>query len=77
MSLTRDEIMDAALKLDPAEREILAERLLLSVTAAQREQIDSEWIAEVQRRDADFAAGKMVARPVQQVVDRLSGKARK
>ncbi len=77
MALTKDEIKDAALKLDPAEREMLAEELLLSVSQSERGAIDSAWLVEARRRDADFTAGKCHAKPVDQVVARLEQKARR
>ena len=76
MTLTRDEIKSAAMRLAPAEREALAEELLLSLGDADREAVDAAWLAESRRRDADYRAGKTSAAPVQQVIDRLQAKAR-
>jgi putative addiction module component (TIGR02574 family) len=72
---TLKEIKDAALKLDPVEREMLAEELLLSVSGSDRDAIDAAWLAEAQRRDADFAAGRTGAKPVEEVIARLLKKA--
>lgn len=69
--LTREQIKTEALKLDPREREALAEELLLSISADQREAIDAAWLAEAHRRDADFMAGKASARTVEEVISRL------
>jgi putative addiction module component (TIGR02574 family) len=77
MTLTRDQIKHAALQLAPAEREALAEELLLSIGEDDRQAIDAAWLAEAHRRDADFAAGKTGARPVEQVIGHLMGKARR
>ena len=76
MTLTRDQIKSAALKLAPAEREALAEELLLSIDDTDRQSIDAAWLAEAHRRDADFVVGKTGAKPVGQVIDRLLRKAR-
>jgi putative addiction module component (TIGR02574 family) len=73
MILSKDEIKTAALQLNPAEREALAEELLLSIEGAEREAIDGAWLAEARRRDADFLAGKTTAKPVDEVIDRLRG----
>jgi putative addiction module component (TIGR02574 family) len=76
MTLTREQIKTAALQLAPAEREALAEELLLSIDEADRHSIDAAWLAEARRRDADLAAGRTSARPVDQVIERLLRKAR-
>ena len=59
--------------LDPIEREALAEELLLSIDGAERDVVDQAWLTEIRRREADFAAGKTGAKPVEQVIDRLTG----
>jgi putative addiction module component (TIGR02574 family) len=75
MTVTRDEIKSAALQLTPSEREALAEELLLSIGDADRQAIDSAWLAEIHRREAAFLAGKTGAKPADQVIDRLKAKA--
>jgi hypothetical protein len=74
--MTLQQIKDAALKLDPAQREMLAEELLRSVTREERDAIDQAWLEEAHRRDAAFASGETGAKPVQQIIDRLMQKAR-
>ena len=69
-------LLDAALDLDPAEREALAEELLLSVGGAEREAIDAAWLAEARRRDAALLAGKTRVSPVDEVVGRLKANAK-
>jgi putative addiction module component (TIGR02574 family) len=76
MPLTREQIKSAALSLDPAEREVLAEELLLSLSDVDQAEIDAAWLAEAHRRDADYAAGKTTAKPVDEVLARLQAKAR-
>jgi putative addiction module component (TIGR02574 family) len=73
--MTTDQIKTAALKLDPVEREALAQELLLSITEDDREGIDKAWLAEVHRRDAAFRSGKSHAKPVDEVINRLSNRA--
>lgn len=71
MGLTKTEVRDAALALDPAEREELAEELLLSITGTERDAIDAAWLDEARRRDAAYSAGKTKAKPVERVIERL------
>ena len=66
MAMTRDQVRRAALELAPDERQALAEELLLSISGAERDAIDSAWLAEVRRRDAAFAEGTSTGRPVNQ-----------
>jgi putative addiction module component (TIGR02574 family) len=68
MTLTRDQIKSAALKLTPAEREALAEELLLSISETDRQSIDAAWLSEARRRDAEFVAGETSAKPVEAVI---------
>ncbi len=73
MSLTKEQIKSAALELAPAEREALAEELLLSVTELERDAVDAAWLAEAKRRDAAFRRGETGAKPVEDVIARLTG----
>jgi hypothetical protein len=76
LSLTRDQIKDAALKLNPHEREHLAEELLLSINGAERDSIDLAWLTEARRRGESLASGATSAKPVDEVIERLTFKAR-
>jgi len=76
MTLSKEQIKVAALQLDPADREALAEELLLSIDGAGRDEVDAAWLDEVRRRDAEFASGKTTAKPADQIIDRLLKKAR-
>jgi hypothetical protein len=71
MSLTKQQIKDAALQLDPTEREALAEELLMSISEADGKSIDAAWLEEVKRRDAVFISGRGAAKPVDDVIIRL------
>jgi putative addiction module component (TIGR02574 family) len=76
MPLTKEQIRAEALNLDPLERETLAEELLLSIDGRERQAVDAAWLAETRRRDAAFIAGKVNAKPVDQVIDRLNAQTR-
>jgi len=73
MPLTKDQIKTAALELNPAEREALAEELLMSISATEGESVDSAWLQEVKRRDSLFRQQKTIAKPVDEVIARLKG----
>lgn len=74
-TLTREQIRAAALELAPGDREALAEELLLSIGAAEREAIDQAWLQEARRRDSALLAEKGHVKPVDEVLDRLLRKA--
>jgi hypothetical protein len=71
MALTRIQIEAAALQIDSADRNALAETLLLSIGETGRESIDTAWVAEARRRDAVFLAGTRRAKPVDEVIDQF------
>jgi putative addiction module component (TIGR02574 family) len=77
MPMTKEQIKTAALELEPAERESLAEEILLSIGPADREAIDTTWLAEAHRRYAAYRDGSTTGKPVEQIIDRLRGKARR
>jgi hypothetical protein len=70
--MTREQIKNAALELDPADREILAEEILLSISNHERSAVDEAWLTEIRRRDAAKPNGK----PIEEVIERLRNKAR-
>jgi putative addiction module component (TIGR02574 family) len=76
MQLSKDQIRSASLQLGPAEREALAEELLLSIEPAEAEAIDAAWLDEARRRDEAFYAGTTHAKPVEDVIQRLLNKSR-
>jgi putative addiction module component (TIGR02574 family) len=63
MTMSTQAIFDAALALPEAERAALAERLLESLSPEPDEISDEEWLAELQRRSADFEIGTAEAVP--------------
>ena len=70
MSMTIDQILTEARALTPEDRDRLVEDLL-SLDAEDRDAAD---LAEVRRRDAEFAASGGRTIPVDEVVARLSGR---
>lgn len=75
MALTVEQIRIAALDLQPADRQALAQDLLLSIDGASAQELDQAWLSEARRRDASFRAGKTGAKSVDEVLTRLRGKA--
>lgn len=73
--MTREQIRVAAFELEPADREILAQELLLSIGDADQDAIDQAWLAEVRRRDAAFTKGTTTASPVDEVITRIKRRA--
>jgi hypothetical protein len=76
MAISKARIKVEAMRLDAIEREALAEELLLSLSDADREEIDKAWLDEAKRRDAAFKKDGGIAKPVDEVIDRLKRSAR-
>ncbi len=62
------EILEAALRLDPAERTRLLEAISESLDGAE---LGDGWEAEISRRMADVDAGRVQTIPGDEVFDRL------
>ena len=77
MGMTRDQLRAEAMALDPKDREVLAEALLLSLTEDDRKAIDAAWLAEVRSREEAFARGESSTSPVDEVITRVRSKARR
>ena len=60
MSLTADELMDAALALPGENRLELAEALVASLDSADRPAIDESWRPVIRRRSAELRSGQVV-----------------
>jgi hypothetical protein len=54
----------------------LAEELLLSLEPVNAEAVDAAWVAEAERREAEFAAQGGKAVPVEDVIARLAARGR-
>jgi putative addiction module component (TIGR02574 family) len=63
MSSQTQAFVDAALSLPEAERILLVEQLLESISPEQVEMSDGEFLAELERRSADFERGTADAIP--------------
>lgn len=62
-----EKIEREALSLPEAQRAFLADRLLSSLDAEVLDDIDASWIAEAERRYADFKAGGRKPIPADEV----------
>jgi putative addiction module component (TIGR02574 family) len=67
MTAAAKQIIEAALKLDPTERERIAHELLESIGDSSNAELSPEWEAEIQRRlrkveegEANFVTGDEV-----------------
>lgn len=69
------EIIDAARALSPAERLRLVDAVWDDEHPEQWPTLSPEWLAEVQRRSAEFDAGRMKASPWEDVQARVRRKA--
>jgi putative addiction module component (TIGR02574 family) len=77
MALTIEQIREAAMNLDPNDRESLADELYASITDEEHDKLEAAWISEIERREADLAAGRVQAVPVDEAIDRLLKKVQK
>jgi putative addiction module component (TIGR02574 family) len=68
MTIAAKEILDAALKLDPQQREELIEELSASLDATN---LGEYWEAEIRRRMEDVDAGRVKTVPGDEVFARL------
>lgn len=58
--MNAEQVLEAALHLEPGERERLIERLMESLVGEKHfasEDIERAWLAEIQRRSAEIDAG--------------------
>ena len=77
MPMSMEQVRSAALQLDRAEREALAEELLLSlVDDAEQAEIDRAVVAEAERRTALYESGQTGATPVDEAIERILRKHR-
>lgn len=66
--MTTEDIEQEALKMAPASRAKLAERLLDSLETLSEEEIESLWIEEAVRRDREFDEGSAFGRSAEEVM---------
>ena len=65
--MSTDQIRQAALALPEAERARLAEDLLASLDSASATEINAAWAREAEARIDAFDAGRIAARPAEEV----------
>ena len=71
MSVTVDELLRQALRLDPKARAELASLLLDSVPAEPKDDVDSAWEIEVARRVRELESGSVATIPWEDVRERM------
>ncbi|PAW90710.1 MAG: hypothetical protein B9S33_01295 [Pedosphaera sp. Tous-C6FEB] len=64
MTATAEDVLTQAKSLSPDERELVA----LQLVASLEEDFDPALVAELERRHADYLAGKMQTVPLEQVM---------
>jgi putative addiction module component (TIGR02574 family) len=70
---TRLEVLEAeAMKLAPADRSHLLERLIASLDADP--EVEAAWELEADRREASLESGSVAEVPAQEAMDRLRAK---
>ncbi len=76
MSLTLQELKNAAAELPTGERADLAQFLLRSLDEQDEEEAQAEWLALAEQRMAEVRAGKVVGIPAEEVLKNLLGPGR-
>ena len=68
MPLTLDQLAEEAMQLPPASRALLAERMVESLDAGDRDEIERAWTTEALRRRDEVRSGRVQSIPGEQVV---------
>lgn len=71
MTMQAEILASEALRLSPAERAELADKLIESL---DNEPLSDEWAAEIDRRVREIEGGAVTCRPVEQLLAELRGK---
>ena len=74
MPMTKDQILAEAMKLEPEEKEQLADAFWRVAHGATREEIEAEWAVEIRRRVDALERGEVETIPSDEVVARLRNK---
>ncbi|MFI5264311.1 MAG: addiction module protein [Candidatus Kapaibacterium sp.] len=69
--MSKEQIIEGALALSEEERELLANRLWLSLEHNSSEDIEKAWMEEAERRLDDFHAGKVKTYDGEEVLKEL------
>lgn len=59
MPLTLDQLSQEAMQLPPASRALLAERMVESLDAGERDEVERAWAAEAIRRRDEVRSGRV------------------
>ena len=73
MSPNTEQVLQSAQSLPPAEQVELIEALITAQDEADPQPLDDAWMAEIQRRSADFDDGKATPIPWAMVRERARG----
>lgn len=71
MKMQAESLAVEALRLSPAERAELADKLIDSL---DDEPLSAEWAAEIDRRVREIESGTVTCRPVEELLAELRGK---
>ena len=69
MSAVLEKVERDALSLPEQQRALLADRLLCSLNGEVLNDVDTAWVAEAERRYAEYKGGKRKPIPASQVFD--------
>ncbi len=72
MSPTTEQVFEAARSLPEAEQVELIDALIASLDEVSPRPLDPSWLREIQRRSAEYDAGKVTPIPWAEVKARLS-----
>lgn len=76
MTARAEQLFSEVMKHPPAERTELAELLAASLEPSVEEPLTPEWQEEIDRRVADVRAGRIIGRPIEDVVADLRARLR-
>ena len=68
MPLTLDQLAAEAMQLPPSARALLAERMVESLDAGERDEVQRAWAAEAIRRRDEVRSGRVQPTPGEQVL---------
>jgi putative addiction module component (TIGR02574 family) len=71
MPLTLDEITEEAIKLPPASRALLADKLVQSLASEDPDEIQRLWSTEAIRRRDEIRSGQVQPTPGEQVIEEV------
>jgi putative addiction module component (TIGR02574 family) len=71
MPLTLDQITEEAIKLPPASRALLADKLVQSLESEEEGEIQQLWSSEAIRRRDEIRSGQVQPIPGEQVIDEV------